>query len=153
MLFPRAQPLCLVDRENPKLQHVPKSSQYERQTPPVIKAPSTMTICPRLCDFDVSLCHVGTVLVFMPGFVSVIEPDPLLQDHTPLPKPVINLPTINWAREKDEHCRVAPTTMIAEPMKIIFLRPSQSPSQMVAIAPTKHPRLYEAIEIPCMVDV
>ena len=44
----------------------PKSTQYERQMPPVIIAPSIMTIFPRLCDLEVSDAHVGTVEVFMP---------------------------------------------------------------------------------------
>lgn len=55
----------------------PRSSQYDKQIPPVIIAPSIITIFPRLCDLDVSEAHVGTVDVFIP-----------------LPKPVMILPTI-----------------------------------------------------------
>jgi hypothetical protein len=33
-------------------------------------------------------------------------------------------------------------TMIKEPVKIVRLRPSMLPSQMVATAPKKHPRVY-----------
>jgi len=72
----------------------PKSSQYESMTPPVIKAPSIMTICPRLWDFDVSDCHVGTVDVFMPDVrVSehVGEGTKKILD-VPFPTPVITLP-------------------------------------------------------------
>jgi hypothetical protein len=75
----------------------------------------------------------------------------------PLPKPVITLPAIKWPKEKAEHCKAAPTTMIAEPLervsnlsveelqeshkKIIFLRPRISPIKMVIMAPMKHPTL------------
>jgi hypothetical protein len=44
----------------------PKSTQYDKQMPPVIIAPSIITIFPRLCDLEVSDAHVGTVEVFMP---------------------------------------------------------------------------------------
>jgi len=50
----------------------PKSTQYERQMPPVIMAPSIMTIFPRLCDLEVSDAHVGTVEVFMPDYIILV---------------------------------------------------------------------------------
>jgi hypothetical protein len=43
--------------------------------------------------------------------------------------------------EKEEHCKIAPTTIIDEPRKIIFLRPRTSPRNIVKTAPQKQPKL------------
>lgn len=64
-----------------------------------------------------------------------------LGEDLPLPKPVIILPTIKWAKLKAEHCRIAPTTMMQDPRNIIFLRPRISPMKIVMTAPTKQPTL------------
>lgn len=87
-----------------------------------MSAPSIITIMPLLCDLHVSDCHVGTVDVFIP-----------------FPMPVMILPMMKWSRPKAEVCRAAPTTMMAEPRKIVLRRPSMSPIQMHMIAPRKHP--------------
>lgn len=42
--------------------------------------------------------------------------------------------------------------MMAEPRKMVLRRPKYSPSQIQAIAPQKHPTLYDATEIPWTVD-
>jgi len=42
--------------------------------------------------------------------------------------------------------------MMIDPMKIVFLRPSVSPTKIVNTAPQKHPRLYEATAMPWYVD-
>ena len=39
-------------------------------------------------------------------------------------------------------------TMIEEPRKMVFRRPSGFPIKIVVIAPQKHPTLYEATAIP-----
>jgi hypothetical protein len=99
----------------------PKSIQYDKQIPPVIIAPSIITIFPRLCDLEVSDAQVGTVEVFMPRcfLVSITQMEKLnvpkhlgcpredswayLEDSrwkmkyricVPLPNPVMILPTI-----------------------------------------------------------
>ena len=59
----------------------------------------------------------------------------------PFPNPVISLETINCGKLKDAHWIVAPITMIDVPVKIVLFRPSQLPSQMVATAPKKHPKV------------
>ena len=55
---------------------------------------------------------------------------------------------MSWAKENEEHCNAAPTTIIDDPKSIVFLRPSMSPIHIVAIAPKKQPTLYDPIEIP-----
>lgn len=42
---------------------------------------------------------------------------------------------------KEVHCRIAPTTMIEVPTKMVRFLPSQLPSQMVAHAPKKQPNV------------
>lgn len=101
------------------------------QMPPVMRAPSIMTSWPRRCDLDVSDCHVGTVDVFRP-----------------FPMPVMMRPTMKCPSENADVWSAAPTTMIAEPVKMVQRLPSMFPSQMQMTAPTKHPRLYEATEMP-----
>ena len=110
---------------------MPKSIQYERQTPPVIKAPSIITSIPRLWDLLHSLCQVGTVDVFRP-----------------FPIPVTIRPAMKCGREKAEDCRMAPMIMMREPRKMLFLRPRMFPTRIVAMAPQKHPTLYDATDIP-----
>jgi len=109
----------------------PKSIQYESITPKTIKDPSIMTICPLRCDFDVSLCQVGTVEVFIP-----------------FPNPVIRRAAMSCPRLKEEHCNAAPITMITEPTKIVRFLPRKLPSQIVATAPKKQPRVYPPTVIP-----
>ena len=55
---------------------------------------------------------------------------------------------MNCGKLKAEHCNVAPITMIEDPRKIVFRRPSILPSHIVAIAPKKQPTLYDATEMP-----
>lgn len=62
--------------------------------------------------------------------------------------PVITLPATKWPKLKAEHCKAAPIIMIEEPRNMVLRRPRMSPIQMVVIAPEKHPRLYDATEIP-----
>jgi hypothetical protein len=42
--------------------------------------------------------------------------------------------------------------MIADPKKMTFLLPRISPTKMVKTAPTKQPRVYEAIVIPLILE-
>lgn len=55
--------------------------------------------------------------------------------------PVTSLPEMKWPRLNAEHCIAAPTTMIAEPRKMVLLRPRISPNHIVVTAPQKHPTL------------
>lgn len=66
----------------------------------------------------------------------------------PLPNPVSNREAMSWPRLKDEHCIAAPTIIIQLPVNIVFFRPSMLPSQMVAIAPKKQPKVYPPTVIP-----
>lgn len=65
-----------------------------------------------------------------------------------MPKPVMILPMMKCSRVVALAIRMAPTTMIEVPRRIMRLRPRGLPMKMVATAPMKHPRLYEATEIP-----
>ena len=66
----------------------------------------------------------------------------------PLPRPVMRRPTIKCAKEKADACRIAPTIIMLEPRKMVLRLPRGWPMKMVKAAPTKHPRLYDATEIP-----
>ena len=47
---------------------------------------SIMTICPRRWGFDVSDCHVGTVLVFIPGRALDVQ-TPIINESLTIAKP------------------------------------------------------------------
>jgi hypothetical protein len=66
----------------------------------------------------------------------------------PFPKPVISLPTISCGSPKELACKMAPTTIIELPTKIVRLRPSILPSHIVATAPKKQPSVYPPTVIP-----
>lgn len=68
---------------------------------------------------------------------------------SPLPNPVINRAAMSCPRLYEEHWRAAPTTMIEDPMKIVRFLPRILPSQIVATAPKKHPRVYPPTVMPC----
>lgn len=87
----------------------------------------------RIAMSELCLCSCLNVSINEPGWTRVV---------LPLPKPVIHRPTMSWARPNDEHCKIAPTIMIEEPMKIVRLRPSMLPAQMVKTAPKKQPKVY-----------
>jgi len=58
------------------------------------------------------------------------------------------LPIIKCSRVVALAIRMAPTTMIEVPRRIMRLRPRGLPMKIVATAPKKHPKLYDATEIP-----
>jgi hypothetical protein len=74
-------------------------------------------------------------------------------DYIPLPNPVIHRPTMSSGNEKAAVCRMAPMIMMTEPMKIVRLRPSMLPSQIVATAPKKHPSVYAPTLHPCQLTL
>lgn len=60
---------------------------------------------------------------------------------TPIPKPDIIRPTIMCARVNDVACSSPPTTRNAQPNATDLRLPSQSPVNIVKIAPKMHPRV------------
>lgn len=58
-----------------------------------------------------------------------------------IPNPVSRREAMSCPRLKDEHWIAAPTIMMLEPMIIVRLRPKRLPSQIVAQAPMKQPRV------------
>ena len=60
-----------------------------------------------------------------------------------LPTAVTILPTINWGGPKETACKLAPVIIMKDPTENDFRLPSQFPSHILVVAPTRNPKLYD----------
>ena len=98
---------------------VPKSIQSARTRPIPAKMPNAETWLPRLLAFDNSDCQTE-VVAMMP----------------PVPNPRTILETMNWAKENEEHMRMAPMALNRQDIQNVERRPYLSPKKVQAKAPS-----------------
>jgi hypothetical protein len=101
-----------------------------------MKHPSKTTCFPRLAVDEHSDCQTGTVAL-----------------SAPTPNPRMNRPTTNWASWKLVHWSASPTKVNAAATKMIFRRPSISPTQVHNKAPKRAPIVKVATTAPWTVDL